>query len=100
MESARHKALKRRLAGKRGKTEVKIRGGKRLDVKRRHTAIEVERSGRIRQALLRLKTQKTSRKILRVPQKDLDKAAVVVKKTKTRVTVTNLKGSRRKIIRG
>ena len=99
MESDWHKALKRRLAGKTGRTEVKIRGGERLDVQKGRVVAEVERHGRIRQALLRLKTKKTLRKVLRVPQKDLEKAAAVAKAMKMRVTITNLRGTRRRIVR-
>ena len=99
MESPIHKRLKRKFAGRKGKTEVPISRNRRLDAKRGKKALEVERSGNIKKALLRLKTQRTLKKILRVPQKDLSKAANIAKTMKMKVVVTNLGGTKRRIIK-
>ena len=63
----RHRRITRREAGKHGRTEVPIAGGRRLDVRKPREAVEVERSGApkgIARALSRLKTQRNVRKIL------------------------------------
>ena len=44
-ESKSHKLHKRKAAGKSGKTEVKLPGGRRLDAATRNRATEIERSG-------------------------------------------------------
>jgi hypothetical protein len=95
VESRSHKQGK----GRARRTEVPISGGRRLDAIRGNNAIEVERSGTsqgIGQALSRLLTQKNKTKILRVPQKDMDKAVELARKKGTNVTVTNLSKTRRK----
>ena len=99
MAIRRHKQIKNKMAGKKGQTEVKIQGGRRIDVKKGRIVGEIERSGRIRQALLRLKTQKTFKKILRVPHKDLDKAVREAKKIKIKVLITNLGNTKRRIVK-
>jgi len=100
-ESKSHRSLKHRLAGKSGKVEKPIPGGRRLDVRRGHAACEIERSGNpdsIRKAISRLGTQKNARKELRVPQKDLDKAAKIAKAGGRNITVKNLSGTKRRRI--
>ncbi|MDI6775896.1 MAG: hypothetical protein QMD03_01415 [Syntrophales bacterium] len=95
VESRSHKRGK----GSASRTEVPIGGGKRLDAKRGHYAIEVERGGTslaINKALDRLKTQKSSSKILRVPQNDIDKAVGLAKEKGMNVTITNLSKTKRK----
>ena len=60
-----HKATQARLAGRRGKTELPISGGRRLDVKKGNRATEIERSGqptRIKAAISRLRTQRNALK--------------------------------------
>lgn len=94
-ESRSHKRGKGRAARK----EVPISRGRRLDAIRGHHAIEVERGGtpkKIDQALSRLKTQRNKHKILRVPQKDMNKAMQQVRKKRMHVTVTNLSKTKRK----
>jgi hypothetical protein len=94
-ESRSHKRGK----GSAARTEVPIRGGRRLDAVRGHYAIEVERSGTasgINQALSRLKAQSNKAKILRVPEHDMDLAAEQVHKKGMNVTVTNIAKTRRR----
>jgi len=98
----RHHKMQRQLAGTKGKTEVPLRGGKRLDVLKGRKAIEVERSGdprRIALALNRLKVKRTLKKELKVPQKDLDKAVTIAKKKNIKVTITNLSGTKKRKIK-
>ena len=97
-----HTRLKRRAAGSGGTTEKRQRGGTRLDAKRPGkppTAIEIERSGRIRPALNRLRKEKQAKKLLRVPQKDVDRAAELAREIELTVTVTNLSGTKKRIVK-
>lgn len=101
-ESESHKRLKRKAAGKKGQTEKKISGEKRLDAQKRRKAIEIERSGTkqgISNALDRLKTQVASRKELDVPQRDLDKAKEIARKKNMNVTIQNLSKTRRRFVK-
>ena len=94
-ESLSHKAGKGNAARK----EIPIKGGRRLDAIRGNYAIEVERSGsktNLNKALDRLKTQSNKSKILRVPQKDMEKAIELAKKKGINVTITNLSKTKRK----
>jgi hypothetical protein len=94
-ESRSHKKGK----GNAAQTEVPISGNRRLDAIRGNSAIEIERSGRtarINDALSRLNTQKDKNMILRVPQRDMDKALENARKKRMDVTVTNLSKTKRK----
>ena len=95
----RHTRLKRRAAGPKGETEKKQRGGTRLDARRPGRAIEVERSGRVKEALQRLAKEKGVKRELQVPQQDFDKAVEAAQKTRISVTVTNLSRTRRKSLK-
>jgi len=94
-ESRSHKQGK----GNAARTEVPIPGGRRLDAIRGHSAIEVERGGtpkKIDRALSRLGTQTNKRKILRVPQSDMNLAVERAKQKNMNVTVTNLSKTQRR----
>ncbi len=93
-ESPSHKAAKRRAAGKSGKTEVPIKGGRRLDATRKDTAIEVERSGNVKAAARRLKISKKKKKVLQVPLQDMAKARQALRNAGIGGTVKNMSGSR------
>ena len=82
-ESSSHKKTKAKAAGRRGQTEKKLPGGRRLDAKNpdTNTATEVERSQNYDAALKRLKTQRTAKKKLMVPQKDLEGAAEAARRS-------------------
>jgi len=92
----RHTQLQRRAAGRAGSTEKPQRGGTRLDASRKRTATEIERSGRIGPALNRLQKERQASKVLKVPQKDLDRATQQARDKGINVTVTNLSGTRRR----
>jgi len=93
-ESKEHKMAKEKAAGKRGRTEVPLKGGRRLDALNEDRATEVERSGSrklIKKALSRLEEVARKKKELHVPIKDLAKARksaknhpVVVKEIRTK----------------
>ena len=94
-ESRGHKGGK----GSARRTEVPIPGRRRVGAIRGHYVIEVERGGtpqKINQTLSRLKTQANKKKILRVPQGDMDLAAQQVRKHKMHVIVTNLNKTKRR----
>ena len=94
-ESRSHKQGK----GSARRTEIPISNGRRLDAMRGNSAIEVERSGTsqgIGAALSRLRTQANKKKILRVPQPDMVKAAELARAKGMNVTVTNLAKTKRK----
>ena len=76
-ESQAHKKAKSKAAGKSGKTEVPLKGGRKLDAQTKKRATEVERSGdkaQLEKAAQRLKDSRKSQKVLQVPQNDMDKA--------------------------
>jgi hypothetical protein len=100
-ESQSHKRAKNKAAGRNGRTEVPISGGRRLDAKKGHRATEVERSGNpkgISKAISRLKTQKNAKKELLVPNKDLDKAKKIAKRRAVNVLIQNLSRSKRRFV--
>lgn len=100
-ESQRHKLLKRKYAGPKGQIEKQISQHRSLDAKNptTNTAVEIERSGNIKKALLRLKTQTNAKKKLVVPQKDLDRAAKVAKGVGINVVITNIASTKRRIVK-
>ena len=96
----RHRKLVNKEAGLRGKTEVMLPSGKRLDVKKGGTGIEIERSGsprKISEAAARLKEAKKTGLVekvkLKVPHKDLPEAAKAMKRRGLGGTVSNLGGT-------
>ncbi len=100
-ESESHKRAKAKAAGKRGKTEVPLRGGRRLDAATKRKATEVERSGTeaaLRKAARRLRDSGKSQKILQVPQPDMDAAAAAMRSTGVSGTVKNLSGTKRRSV--
>lgn len=123
--SKRHKETQDRAAGKTGKKEVALPGGRRLDAATSKRAVEVELSGRpdrLRAAASRLKSAAkavqaeaagktgktevplpggrrldaatTTQKILAVPQRDIAKGVAAMKTVGTRGTVRNLTGTK------
>jgi hypothetical protein len=103
MATQSHKKAQAKAAGKGGKKEVKLRGGKKLDAlsKTGKKATEVERSGNkkaLEKAATRLKLRRSKQKVLQVPQKDMNKAALAMKKVGTKGTVKNMAGTKRKSI--
>ena len=101
--SKAHPRAQARLAGSRGKKEVPISRGRRLDAKKGNLAVEIERSGqpaRLKAAISRLRTQRNALKELRVPQRDLDKAAALASAVGPKMKVQNLSGTRTRIVKG
>ena len=100
-ESQSHKRAKRKAAGRNGRIEIPISRGRRLDAKNGHKATEIERSGSsegISKAINRLKTQKNAKKELLVPNKDLDKAKAIAKKSGVKILIQNLSKSKRRFV--
>lgn len=100
-KSSSHKRAQQRAAGKSGKTEVPLRGGRRLDARTAKTATEVERSGdkgRLEKAAARLKASGAPQMALQVPQKDMDKAAQAMRDKGVRGTVRNMGGTKRRSV--
>ena len=101
-ESASHKRAKNKAAGSKGKTEVRQRGGTRLDAATKRTATEVERSGNPRSlqaAAKRLQKSGKPQRVLQVPQKDMDKAAEAMRRAGVSGTVKNMGGTNRRSVR-
>ncbi|MBF0379837.1 MAG: hypothetical protein HQL69_02400 [Magnetococcales bacterium] len=100
-ESSSHKRAKRAAAGKSGKTEVPLSGGRRLDAATKRRATEVERSGSsdgLEKAAKRLKDSKKPQKILQVPQNDMKKAAQAMRKVGVKGSVKNITGTKRQSV--
>lgn len=102
-KSPSHKRAQSKAAGKGGRTEVKLRGGKRLDAltKSGKKATEVERSGTsagLEKVAQRLKMKRSKQKVLQVPQKDMLKAVQAMKKKGVKGTVKNMAGTKRRSV--
>ena len=92
-ESQSHRRTKAKAPGR---TEVPIRGGKRLDSAASKTATEIERNmSGIPKAVSRLKTSSRPRKVLHVPQPLMRKAAAELRRKKVSGTVKNISGTKR-----
>ena len=103
-ESKSHRRAKNRAAGRGGRTEVRLRGNKRLDAltKGGGRATEVERSGTaagLNAAAKRLRSSGAKQKVLQVPQPDMGAAAKALRNAKTSGTVKNMTGTRRLRVR-
>ncbi len=101
-ETSSHKNTKTR--GLRGsKTEVLIRGNRRLDASSSKIAREVERSSgkkSLAKAIRRLNTQTNKKKELLVPTPNLDKAKEVAEKVaKGKLLIQNLSRHKRRFIK-
>lgn len=102
-KSESHKKAQQKAAGEGGKTEVNLKGGKRLDAltKNRIKATEVERGGTeksLTAAVKRLKISRAQQKVLQVPQKDMQKAAEAMKNQNVRGTIKNMGGTKRRSV--
>jgi hypothetical protein len=100
-ESQSHKRAKTKAAGTKGKTEVPIKGNRRLDAVNKNKATEIERSGNMQslsKAARRLKASHKPQKVLQVPQKDMPKAAQAMKKVGIKGTVKNISGTKRRSV--
>ena len=101
-ESQSHKRAKSKAAGQKGKTEVPLKGNRRLDAATSNKATEVERSGSssgLEKAAGRLKASKKPQKVLQVPQSDMSKAAAAMRKRVVSGTVKNMTGTKRRSVK-
>jgi len=101
-EKSSHKGAKTRgLSG--SKTEVSIKGNRRLDASNSKVAREVERSSgekSLAKAIRRLNTQANKKKELLVPNPNLDKAKEVAEKvTKGKILIQNLSRTQRRFVK-
>ena len=100
-ETRSHRDAKTKAAGKGGRTEVPLSGGKRLDALTvgGGRATEVERSGvprRLETAAQRLGKSGAPQKVLQVPHKDIGAAAQAMRAQGVSGTVKNLGGTKRR----
>ncbi|RLC07335.1 MAG: hypothetical protein DRH43_11820 [Deltaproteobacteria bacterium] len=101
-ESDSHRSAKSKAAGQAGKTEIPLRGNRKLDAVTSRKAIEIERSGdidRLEKAAKRLKDSGKPEKVLQVPQKDMAKAAKAMQNVEIGGTVKNMGGTKRRSVR-
>lgn len=101
-ETSSHKNTKTRgLSG--SKTEVPIRGNRRLDASSSKIAREVERSSGeklLAKAIRRLNTQTNRKKELLVPTPNLDKAKEIAKKVaRGKLLIQNLSRTQRRFVK-
>lgn len=99
-KSQSHKRAQSQAAGKKGKTEVKLKNKKILDAvtESGKRATEIEKSGspkKLEVAAKRLKIRRSSQKVLQVPQKDMLKATKAMRKVRAKGTVKNMAGTKR-----
>ena len=100
-ETYSHEKAKNKAAGKSGKTEVPLKGKRRLDAASRRKATEIERSGNmdaLEKAALRLKASRKPQKVLQVPQKDISKAVQAMKNVGVGGTVKNMSETKRRSV--
>ena len=96
--SQTHKRAQAEAAGRNGRKEVPLSGGRRLDAATKRLAVEVELSGRgerLKTAASRLKSSGKPTRVLVVPHKDIPKAGAAMKTVGVSGTVRNLTGSTR-----
>lgn len=96
-ESPSHKEAKGKAASKGGRTEVPIKGGRRLDAATSYRAVEVERSGSpmsLKEAAQRLNDSGKPQHVLVVPQKDIKKAQEAMRAVGVTGAVKNLSGTK------
>ena len=95
-ESPTHRRRTKRAAGPKCRTEIPLRGKKRLDAltKGGRRATEIKRSGSpsgLNAAANRLKKSKAPQKVMQVPQNDMGSAAIALRKAGIGGTVRNMK---------
>ncbi|OGR24454.1 MAG: hypothetical protein A2139_08650 [Desulfobacca sp. RBG_16_60_12] len=103
-ESKTHKGAKTKAAGKGGQTEVPLSRGRRLDAITAggDRATEIERSGapaQLEKAVRRLKSSEAPKKVLKVPQSDMDAAAAALRAAGVSGTVENSGGTKSRKVR-
>ena len=99
-EKTSHKRAKAEAAGKSGRKEVLIKGGRRMDAMTRKKAAEIERGGsaQLEKAAQRLKASRKPQKVLTVPSESMSKARKAMRKVGVSGTVRNLAGTKRSYV--
>ncbi len=96
-ESPSHKKAKSKAPGK---TEVRVRGGGRVDSATSKTATQVERNrSNLPNSVAKLKASGRPRRVLQVPQHLMPNAAAEMKRQKVSGTVKNMGGTKRISVR-
>jgi len=96
-ESPSHKKAKSKAPGK---TEVRVRGGGRVDSATSKTATQVERNrSSLPNSVAKLKASGRPRRVLQVPQHLMPNAAVEMKRQKVSGTIKNMGGTKRISVR-
>jgi len=95
-EKTTHRRAKTEAAWKSGRKEVRIKGGRRIDVMTKNKAVEIERGGspQIEKAAQRLKASRKPQKVLTVPSQSMSKARQAMRKVGVSGTVRNLAGTK------
>lgn len=99
-EKSTHKRVKSEIAGKTGRKEVLIKGGRRIDVMTKYKAVEIERGGssQLEKAAQRLKASRKPQKVLVTPSKSMNKAREAMRKVGVSGTVRNISGTNRSYV--
>lgn len=99
-EKSSHKRAKAQAAGKTGRKEVRIKGGRRVDAMTKNKATEIERGGpkQLEKAARRLKASGKPQKVLTVPTPSMPKAREAMRKVGVPGTVRNLPGTKRSYV--
>ena len=96
-ESKSHRQAKQNAPGK---TEVRVRGGGRVDSATPNTATQVERNkGNLPRSVSVLKASGRPRKVLQVPQNLMPDAAKEMGRQNVPGTVKNMSGTKRRSVR-
>lgn len=96
-ESPSHKRAKAKAPGK---TEVRVRGGGRVDAATSKTATQVERNpSNLQNSVAKLKASGRPRRVLQVPQHLMNDASEEMRKQNVSGTVKNMSGTKRRSIR-
>jgi len=103
-ESKSHKGAKNKAAGKGGQTEVPLSRNRRLDALTAggNKATEVERGSapaQLEKAARRLRDSEATKKVLKVPQPNMDAAAAAMRAVGVSGDVTNLGGTKTQKVR-
>ena len=96
-ESSSHKKAKSKAPGK---TEVRVRGGGRVDSATSKTATQVERNrSNLPNSVEKLKASGRERKVLQVPQNLMSDAAAEMRRQGVSGSVKNMSGTKRVSVR-
>jgi hypothetical protein len=96
-ESPSHKRAKSKALGK---TEVRVKGGGRVDSATSQTATQVERNqSNLSNSVVKLKASGRPRRVLQVPQHLMNEAAAEMRRQNVSGTVKNMSGTERRSVR-